>query len=183
MGFLVQTGLFLGSGLVRKFVLGSNQIVQFILFSERASNPTFLHVLIFFHRQTYRHTDRQTDQPTKVGLEAPSPELKNISKQNSLPCRTQAQTLTKTEIKVFMCTNRIVHTLETLELSLNGFHHCIPCLKILYLVASTHVYYTTNHVHFGLNLSLQVIKNLSIFFRFQAPKKKLPYWSFNLIQT
>ena len=69
---LVQTGLFLWSGLVRKFVLGSNQIVQLILFSERASNPTFLHVLIFFHRQT----DRQTDRPTMVGLEAPSPELK-----------------------------------------------------------------------------------------------------------
>ena len=80
MGFLVQTGLFLGSGLVRKFVLGSNQIVQFILFSERASNPTFLHVLIFFHRQTYKHTDIQTDRPTKVGLEAPRPELKNCGK-------------------------------------------------------------------------------------------------------
>ena len=63
MGFLVQTGLFLGSGLIRKFVLGSNQIVQLILFSERASNPTFLHVLVF---STDRHTDIQTDRQTYI---------------------------------------------------------------------------------------------------------------------
>ena len=49
----------------------SNNSTSFVFRNSLKSH--FLGCFDFFHRQTYRHTD----QPTKVGLEAPSPELKN----------------------------------------------------------------------------------------------------------
>ena len=61
--FFGQTGLLLGSGWVYKFVLGPTQITPLLLFSEIASNPTFLDVLIF---STDRHTDIQTDRHTDI---------------------------------------------------------------------------------------------------------------------
>ena len=41
-------------------------------------NSWFLTIFDIFSRD--RQTDRPTDRPTRVGIEAPSPELKNVSK-------------------------------------------------------------------------------------------------------